>query len=125
MKKQSQVSKAVSLLKSDPHILPKEMSEKLGLPIKRIYVLRNQAMKRIGSQQTTKHEKIEEKLKSDYITNLEAENKKLTEWTMMWKQSNDKLSAELIRTKETLLNAEAVVYYLESKIVNLLKGESL
>ena len=121
MKKLSQVAKAIKLMQADANITPKEMSAKLGLPIKRTYVVRSQAMKRMGRDNfdrvvdtTTKHQ---DKM---YVKNLETENRTLSDWTMMWKQKYDKLEQDYTQAKVMYLNSQAVVEYLERKVLDLL-----
>ena len=116
MKKQSQLNKAVKLLQDNPNISPKEMAEKLKMPLSRVYVLRNNAKKRMGSQPTTPKATTH-----DYIKNLEAENLKLTQWTQMWKQRYDKLEQDYTEAKIMFLNSEAVVSYLERKVLELVR----
>lgn len=126
MKKLSQVAKAIKLLQADSNISPKEMSAKLGLPIKRTYVVRSQAMKRMGRNNFDAVVDTTTKAKdTTYVKNLEAENRKLSEWTMLWKQKYDKLEADYTQAKVMYLNSEAVVSYLERKVLDLLnsKGE--
>lgn len=128
MKKLSQVAKAIKLMQADEYITPKQMSEKLGLPLKRTYVVRSQAMKRmnrvVGSTTSAPKEELSGK-SSAYVRNLEAENLKLTEWTQLWKQKYDKLEADYTQARVMFLNSEAVVQYLERKVLDLLnsKGE--
>jgi hypothetical protein len=118
-KKQSQVSKIIALLQDNPNTSAKEMADKLKMPLNRIYVLRNQAKKKLnGSQPTTP------KVTTDsYIKNLEAENIKLTEWTKLWKQKYDQLNADYAQAKIMFLNSEAVVSYLERKVLELLRND--
>ena len=126
MKKLSQVAKAIKLMQADANITPKEMSAKLGLPIKRTYVVRSQAMKRMGRDNFDNVVDTTTKAKdTSYLKNLEAENRKLSEWTMLWKQKYDKLEQDYTQAKVMYLNSEAVVAYLERKVLDLLnsKGE--
>jgi predicted transcriptional regulator len=60
--------------------------------------------------------------KSVYTTNLEKENKQLTEWTQMWKRKYDVLERDYTQAKVMYLNSQAVVAYLEEKVAQLIKG---
>jgi hypothetical protein len=96
-----------------------DMAKETGLPIKRIYVLRSVAGKRLkGSRVTTK---TPMPLRGDKLSTLEIENKKLTEWTLLWKQKYEKLEQDYTQAKIMFLNSEAVVTYLEGKIAQLMK----
>lgn len=120
-KKISQVTKVAKLMEIDPSLTPKQIAERLKLPVNRIYVLRNQAKKKLnGSQPTTQEPKV---TTDSYIKNLEAENIKLTEWTKLWKQKYDQLNADYAQAKIMFLNSEAVVSYLERKVMDLLRND--
>jgi hypothetical protein len=54
--------------------------------------------------------------------NILKENQQLTEWTLMWKQKYDKLEQDYTQAKVMYLNSQAVVAYLEEKVVQLIKG---
>ena len=121
MKKESQVTKAVKLLKAEPNISAQDMATRLSIPLKRVYVLRNSAKKIMakgGSKVTPKMP-----LRNNNIYTVEVENKKLTEWTLMWKQKYDKLEKDYTQAKIMFLNSEAVVKYLEERIEKLTRGE--
>ena len=111
MKKESQVTKAINLLKVEPNISAQDMATKLAIPIKRTYVLRNSAKKLMakgGSKVTPK------------LRMLKEENLKLTEWTQLWKQKYEKLEKDYTQAKIMFLNSEAVVKYLEERIEKLM-----
>lgn len=50
------------------------------------------------------------------IAELEAEVVKYHEWCMEWRRLNDNLESELQRTQFMLMDAQAVVVYLENKL---------
>ena len=121
MKKESQVTKAVKLLKAEPNISAQDMATRLSIPLKRVYVLRNSAKKIMakgGSKVTPKMP-----LRNNNLSNLEAENRKLTEWTQLWRQKYVKLEQDYTQAKIMFLNSEAVVKYLEERIEKLTRGE--
>ena len=119
MKKETQITRVAKLIKANPNMSVADMAKETGLPIKRIYVLRSVAGKRLkGSRVTTK---TPMPLRGDKLSTLEIENKKLTEWTLLWKQKYDKLEQDYTQAKIMFLNSEAVVAYLERKIVQLTK----
>ena len=119
MKKESQISRAIEILKINPTISVKDMATQMDLPIKRIYVIRTQAKIRMA-EGTTKTRRI---LKEKHTNaNLEAENKKLTDWCLMWKKKYDKLEQDYTQAKIMFLNSEAVVQYLENRIEKLLSA---
>jgi hypothetical protein len=121
MKKESQVSKVAKLFKANPNMSASDMAKETGLPIKRIYVLRSLIGKKLkGSRPTTKTP-TPMPLRGDKLSTLEAENKKLTEWTLLWKQKYEKLERDYTQAKIMFLNSEAVVTYLEGKIAQLMK----
>lgn len=119
MKKETQITRVAKLIKANPNMSVADMAKETGLPIKRIYVLRSVAGKRLkGSRVTTK---TPMPLRGDKLSTLEIENKKLTEWTLLWKQKYEKLEQDYTQAKIMFLNSEAVVTYLEGKIAQLMK----
>ena len=136
-KKETLASKALDLVKQNPNIKPKEMAEKLGVTVQRVYVLRNNLKKKLTkktvSNVTTKRKgrpaKMERMLQvsrpANYYQNLEHENRKLTEWTLMWKQKYEKLEQDYTQAKVMFLNSQAVVEYLENKVANLITVNNL
>ena len=134
-KKQTLASKALDLVKQNPNIKPKEMAEKLGVTVQRVYVLRNNLKKKLTkktvSNVTTKRmpqvSKGEQRISrpANYYQNLEQENYKLTEWTMLWKQKYEKLEQDYAQAKIMYLNSQAVVEYLENKVANLITVNNL
>ena len=119
MKKETQITRVAKLIKANPNMSVADMAKETGLPIKRIYVLRSVAGKRLkGSRVTTK---TPMPLRGDKLSTLEIENKKLTEWTLLWKQKYEKLERDYTQAKIMFLNSEAVVTYLEGKIAQLMK----
>ena len=138
-KKPTLTSKALDLLKQNPNMKPKDMAEKLGVTVQRIYVLRNnikkKLTKKVVSNVTTKRRgrpaKVEQSDRqyvsrpANYYQNLEQENYKLTEWTMLWKQKYEKLEQDYAQAKIMYLNSQAVVEYLENKVANLITISNL
>ena len=53
------------------------------------------------------------------IAELEAEVIKYHEWCLEWRRLNDNLEEELQRTQFMLMDAQAVIHYLESKVTGL------
>ena len=138
-KKETLASKALDLVKQNPNIKPKEMAEKLGVTVQRVYVLRNNLKKKLTkkavSNVTTKRKgrpaKVEQSDRqyisrpANYYQNLEHENRKLTEWTLMWKQKYEKLEQDYTQAKVMYLNSQAVIDYLENKVANLITISNL
>jgi len=134
-KKETLASKALDLVKQNPNIKPKEMAEKLGVTVQRVYVLRNNLKKKLTkksvSNVTTKRmpqvSKGEQRISRpvNYMLNLEHENRKLTEWTLMWKQKYEKLEQDYTQAKVMYLNSQAVIDYLENKVANLITISNL
>jgi hypothetical protein len=62
---------------------------------------------------------------ANYYQNLEHENRKLTEWTLMWKQKYEKLEQDYTQAKVMYLNSQAVIDYLENKVANLITISNL
>ena len=123
-KKQTQIAKVRRLLSENPNISAKEMAKELNLPINRVYVLRSQEKKKTATTVKSLTTKTSRKgTAKKYRENLEAENKKLTEWTMLWKQKYERLELDYTQAKIMYLNSQAVVHYLEEKLATLLKGE--
>ena len=122
MKKESQLAKAISLLKAEPNISAQNMAKKLGTTITRTYVLRNNAKKKIAEGVS----KVTPKLRMQSTTDehvLKEENRKLTDWTLMWKQKYEKLEQDYTQAKIMYLDSQAVVKYLEGKMLNLMRDE--
>ena len=95
------------------------MAEKLKLPVNRVYVLRSQEKKKQAETVIEKPSRVGRAKK--YRENLEAENLKLTEWTQLWRQKFLKLEDDYTQAKIMYLNSQAVVQYLEEKVLTLLK----
>jgi hypothetical protein len=136
-KKETLASRALDLMGTHPNMKPKEMAEKLGVTTQRIYVLRSnlkkklakKGMKLVVSNNTNKPERMKTTATSgrptNYVLNLENENQKLTEWTLLWKQKYEKLEADYTQAKVMFLNSQAVVSYLENKVANLITINNL
>jgi hypothetical protein len=137
-KKETLASRASALLADNPTMKPKEMAEKLGVTVQRIYVLRSNMKKKAiktvkGLKLVTNVHNRPERMKTtatsgrptNYVLNLENENQKLTEWTLLWKQKYEKLEADYTQAKVMFLNSQAVVEYLENKVANLITINNL
>jgi hypothetical protein len=137
-KKESLASKALNLMNRYPNMSPKDMAEKLGVKVQRVYVLRSNMKKKaiktvkglnLVSNNTNKPERMKTTATSgrptNYVLNLENENQKLTEWTLLWKQKYEKLEADYTQAKVMFLNSQAVVSYLENKVANLITINNL
>jgi predicted ArsR family transcriptional regulator len=137
-KKLSVTKQALELLKQNPDMKPKDMAQVLGVTAQRIYAIRSNfknTIKKSVSNVTTKRKgrpaKVEQSDRqyvsrpANYYQNLEQENYKLTEWTMLWKQKYEKLEQDYAQAKIMYLNSQAVVEYLENKVANLITISNL
>jgi predicted ArsR family transcriptional regulator len=137
-KKLSVTKQALELLKQNPDMKPKDMAQVLGVTAQRIYAIRSNfknTIKKSVSNVTTKRKgrpaKVEQSDRqyvsrpANYYQNLEQENYKLTEWTMLWKQKYEKLEQDYAQAKIMYLNSQAVVEYLENKVANLITVNNL
>ena len=137
-KKETLASKASALLADNPTMKPKEMADKLGVNVQRIYVLRSNMKKKLAKKKTVTnvHNKrrgrpakveTEQRISRpvNYVLNLEHENKKLTDWCLIWKQKYEKLEQDYADAKIMYLNSQAVVDYLENKVANLITINNL
>jgi predicted ArsR family transcriptional regulator len=135
-KKLSVTKQALELLKQNPDMKPKDMAQVLGVTAQRIYTIRSNfknTIKKTVSNVTTKRKgrpaKVEDMSRvsrpANYYQNLEHENRKLTEWTLMWKQKYEKLEQDYTQAKVMFLNSQAVVEYLENKVANLITVNNL
>jgi predicted ArsR family transcriptional regulator len=136
-KKETLASRASALLADNPTMKPKEMAEKLGVTTQRIYVLRSNLKKKLTKKVVTnvhnkrrgRPAKVETLQRIsrpvNYLLNLEHENQKLTEWTLLWKQKYEKLEQDYTQAKVMFLNSQAVVEYLENKVANLITINNL
>lgn len=135
-KKETLASKASALLADNPTMKPKEIAEKLGVTVQRIYVLRSNMKKKaiktvkglnLVSNVTTKPMRMKTTATTgrptNYLLRLENENKQLHEWCLEWRQKYDKLQKDYGDAKVMFLNSQAVVDYLENKVATLLKGK--
>jgi hypothetical protein len=133
MKKITQQTKVAKLMEINPLLKPKEIAQRLNMSVKQVYVLRNAIKKKRIT--TVKNLQFKDKpvskptnkvsragTKATYVANLEKENKQLTEWTQMWKRKYEVLERDYTQAKVMYLNSQAVVAYLEDKIVELVKG---
>jgi hypothetical protein len=122
MKKESQLAKAIDLLKAEPNISAQDMAKKLGITITRTYVVRSSAKKLLAKGGS----KVTPKLRMQSTTDeyvLKQENIKLTEWTQLWKEKYEKLEQDYTQAKIMYLDSQAVVKYLEEKVLKLVRGE--
>lgn len=141
-KKETLASRASALLADNPTMKPKEMAEKLGVTVQRIYVLRSNMKKKAiktvkGLKLVTNVHNKPKRMKTtadteqrisrpvNYVLNLELENKKLTDWCLIWKQKYEKLEQDYAQAKVMFLNSQAVVEYLENKVANLITINNL
>jgi predicted ArsR family transcriptional regulator len=136
-KKLSVTKQALELLKQNPDMKPKDMAQVLGVTVQRIYTIRSNfknTIKKSVSNVTTKRKGRPAKVDrmpqvssrpANYYQNLEQENYKLTEWTMLWKQKYEKLEQDYAQAKIMYLNSQAVVEYLENKVANLITVNNL
>ena len=137
-KKLSVTKQALDLLKQNPDMKPKDMAKVLGVTAQRIYAIRSNfknTIKKTVSNVTTKRKgrpaKVEQSDRqyisrpANYYQNLEHENRKLTEWTLMWKQKYEKLEQDYTQAKVMYLNSQAVIDYLENKVANLITISNL
>lgn len=127
MKKQSQLSKVIALLKANPSIKPKDMAAQLKLPVKRVYVLRNSAKKQLGNWKTvfvsTSNKSVSNFTNNErYAKSLEVQVHELEKLLDGWRQNYKKLDADYTQAKIMYLDSQAVVKYLEEKVAQLLKG---
>jgi len=65
--------------------------------------------------------KLSSKVTSDTqkIQELEDACKQYHEWCLEWRRLNDNLESELQRTQFMLMDAQAVIHYLESKVTGV------
>jgi predicted ArsR family transcriptional regulator len=136
-KKLSVTKQALELLKQNPDMKPKDMAQVLGVTAQRIYAIRSNfknTIKKTVSNVTTKRKGRPAKVDrmpqvssrpANYYQNLEHENRKLTEWTLMWKQKYEKLEQDYTQAKVMYLNSQAVIDYLENKVANLITISNL
>ena len=132
-KKETLASRASALLADNPTMKPKEMAEKLGVNVQRIYVLRSDLKKKLVkktvSKVTNKTRRIDLSsipvVNNMEVDNILRENKQLTEWTLLWKQKYEKLEQDYTQAKVMFLNSQAVVEYLENKVANLITISNL
>ena len=132
-KKETLASRASALLAGNPTMKPKEMAEKLGVNVQRIYVLRSDLKKKLVkktvSKVTNKTRRIDLSsipvVNNMEVDNILRENKQLTEWTLLWKQKYEKLEQDYTQAKVMFLNSQAVVEYLENKVANLITISNL
>lgn len=116
-KKQSQVAKVQTLLSQEPNISAQEMSKKLGIPLKRVYVLRSVAKKKTATTVKSITSKPSRKGSAKtYRENLEKENAELQRIAMYWRDAYHKIEAEH-------RGSSAVIRYLETKLITLVQGK--
>jgi len=72
--------------------------------------MKKKAVAKASSNVTPEQEKINE---------LEATLKEYHEWCLEWRRLNDGLEEELKRTQFMLMDAQAVIHYLESKVTGV------
>lgn len=131
MKKQSQTSKVQKLWAKNPTMTARDMAKELDMPLKRVYVLRNLAKKKLGSNVTNKSEwkavsvSTSNKPALDntkYILSLETQVLELEKLHNQWRQNYKKLEDDYTQAKIMYLDSQAVITYLEEKVVQLIEG---
>lgn len=130
-KKQTLTSKALDLVKQNPNIKPKEMAEKLGVTVQRVYVLRNNLKKKLTKKAVSKvtNNSVETTAKAgrptNYVLRLENEVAQYHKWCIEWREKYERLEKDFANAKVMYLNSQAVVDYLENKVANLITVNNL
>ncbi len=133
-KKPTLTSKALDLLGQNPNMKPKDMAEKLGVNVQRVYVLRNQLKKKLTkkavSNVTNKKRrgrpaKVASKPKVSRTEFLENEIAKYHRWCLEWREKYEQLDRDYAKAKVMYLNSQAVIDYLENKVANLITVNNL
>jgi hypothetical protein len=87
-----------------------------------VYISQTQTSTTPVSKPTNKDNTIDSKITLKYVQTLEKDINELTEWTHMWKRKYDVLERDYTQAKTMFLNSQAVVAYLEEKVVQLIRG---
>lgn len=69
--------------------------------------MKKKAVAKASSKVTAEQQKIQE---------LEDSIRQYHEWCLEWRRLNDNLEEELQRTQFMLMDAQAIIHYLESKV---------
>lgn len=132
-KKPTLVSRALDLMGQHPNMKPKDMAEKLGVTVQRVYVLRNTLKKKSAKKAVSKVTNKPERMKTtatsgrptNYVLKLENEVAQYHKWCLEWRQKYEKLEQDYANAKVMFLNSQAVIEYLENKVANLITVNNL
>jgi hypothetical protein len=116
------VYNALNLLRKKKMIAKEEDGVYISQTQARVMPLYNE---KASSPSTTKTKRIDLSkipVNNAYTSNLQKENKQLTEWTQMWKRKYEVLERDYTQAKIMYLDSQAVVKYLEEKVAQLIKG---
>jgi transposase-like protein len=116
------IVKAVkALMDANKNISVKEICEKTGLSKTQVYSARHQL--KTASKTKKKLTPVNKKPRVISATskdNLRAENDQLHQFCLEWRDRCDKQDREIARIQHLYMDSQAVVKYLESKIIQLL-----
>lgn len=128
-KKLTKVQQVKNLLAVDPTISIKSVASALGITEAYAGTLLwkakggKKATRKVTSTPARQVERMATTPRGDAQTMkaLEAENAKLHGWCLEWREKCDKLEESLLEAKNKYADTRAVIYYLESKIAQLIK----
>jgi predicted DNA-binding protein YlxM (UPF0122 family) len=117
--KNTKVSAVKALMDANKNISVKEICEKTGLSRSHVYAIRHYI--KTTSKTKKKLTPVNKKVaKVDTNKALRAENEKLHQFCFEWRNKCDKQNLEIARIQHLYMDSQAVVRYLETKIIQLL-----
>jgi hypothetical protein len=119
--KTTKVSAVKALMDANKNISVKEICDKTGLSKSHVYAIRHYL--KTPSKTKKKLTPVNKKprvVSAPSKDNLRAENEKLHQFCLEWRDRCDKQDREIARIQHLYMDSQAVVKYLESKIIQLL-----
>ena len=116
--KNTNVTKVKALMDANKTISVKEICDKTGFSKSQVYAIRNY-IKTNTKKKLTRVNKKPRAVKVDTNKALRAENDKLHQFCLEWRNKCDAQQKEIARIQHLYMDSQAVVRYLESKIEQL------
>jgi hypothetical protein len=121
LRSSSDANKVKILMNKDKNVSVKEICEKTGFSKTKVYAIRNYIKTKKKLTPVNKTIKAKRVMNTPSKDNLKAENERLYEFCLEWRDKCDAQQKEIARIQHLYMDSQAVVRYLESKIEQLFK----
>lgn len=119
LRSSSDTNKVKILMNKDKNISVKEICEKTGFSKTKVYAIRNYIKTKKKLTPVNKTIKAKRVMNTPSKDNLKAENERLYEFCLEWRDKCDAQQKEIARIQHLYMDSQAVVRYLETKIEQL------